>query len=385
LVTFETHKQKEFFSAKFFMSDAKRILVVIGTRPNFIKVTQLKKQAQTRGIDLRIVHTGQHYDHNMADVFFEQFELVPDYFLHANGSSVIAQMCDMMVKLEQLLHTDFTPHLLVVVGDVNSTFAGALVANKCNIPLAHIESGLRSFDDTMPEEHNRILTDAVTRYFFVTEPSGKENLLKEGKPEENIFMVGNTMIDTLVAFRDKILAAGSMEKLGLQKDKFVLMTMHRPATVDNKEGLQKLMELIRQVTKNYQLVFPIHPRTVKNLEQAGLHEGFSSISGLITTGPLDYFSFQQLVSNAAFVITDSGGIQEETTFLKIPCLTLRENTERPITCSIGSNTLIPFDLQKVKQLLDAINNGTYKKGEIPEGWDGQASARIMDIISSLPL
>lgn len=367
------------------MSAAKRILVVIGTRPNFIKVTQLKKHAQTRGIDLRIVHTGQHYDHNMADVFFEQFGLLPDYFLHANGNSVVAQMCDMMVKLEQLLLTEFTPQLLVVVGDVNSTFAGALVANKCNIPLAHIESGLRSFDDTMPEEHNRILTDALTRYFFVTEPSGKENLLKEGKSEKNIFMVGNTMIDTLVAFQHKIEAAGSMEKMGLNKNTFVLMTMHRPATVDSKEGLQKLIELILQVTKKYQLVFPIHPRTVKNLEQAGLYEEFSGIPDLITTGPLDYFAFQQLVSNAAFVITDSGGIQEETTFLKIPCLTLRENTERPITCNIGSNTLVPFDLQKVNQLVEAISKGTYKKGEIPAGWDGQSSARIIDIISSLPL
>lgn len=367
------------------MSEAKRVLVVIGTRPNFIKVTQLKKHAEKKGIDLKIVHTGQHYDHHMADVFFEQFNLLPDYFLHASGATVISQMCDIMVKLEQLIVHTFMPHLLVVVGDVNSTFAASLVANKCSIPLAHIESGLRSFDETMPEEHNRILTDAVTRYFFVTEPSGRENLLREGKPEKNIFMVGNTMIDTMVAFQEKIASSDSLKTYHLLRGKYVLMTMHRPATVDNKEGLTKLIALIKNIAQDYQLVFPVHPRTIKNLEQHGLLETFSSISGLITTGPLDYFSFQQLITGAAFVLTDSGGIQEETTFLQIPCLTLRGNTERPVTCTTGSNTLVPFELHEVRKQVNSIKSGLYKKGEIPEGWDGKASERIIEVISSLHL
>jgi UDP-N-acetylglucosamine 2-epimerase (non-hydrolysing) len=367
------------------MSEAKKILVVIGTRPNFIKVTQLKKHAHLKGLDLRIVHTGQHYDHKMADVFFEQFALTPDYFLEASGPSVVSQMCDIMTRLEQLLINEFRPHLLVVVGDVNSTFAGALVANKLGIPLAHIESGLRSFDNSMPEEHNRILTDAITDYFFVTEPSGKENLLREGKSEASVFMVGNTMIDTLVAFRENIIQSQAMQQLQVEPRKYVLMTMHRPATVDSMQGLQQLMELLRYVTRNYRLVFPVHPRTIKKLEQFGLLEEFRSIPGLLTTEPLDYFSFQQLVANAAFVLTDSGGIQEETTFLQIPCLTLRDNTERPVTCTVGSNTLVPFHLPVITAHIHSIVNGTYKKGGIPEGWDGKSSERIVDILASLKL
>ena len=361
----------------------KKILIVVGTRPNFIKVTQFKNAARKySSLELKIVHTGQHYDSKMADVFFQQFNLTPDYFLNISAASANAQIAEIMINLEQLIQTKFKPDLMIVVGDVNSTFAAALTANKMNIKLAHLESGLRSFDKTMPEEHNRILTDAIADYFFITEKSGTENILKEGVANEKIFFVGNTMIDTLVAFRTQISQSNVLEKYKIESDKFVLMTMHRPATVDNKEGLSKLIELINLVTEKYKLVFPIHPRTLKNIELFGLSESISKNKNIIYTEPLDYFSFQKLISEAKFILTDSGGIQEESTYLLKPCLTLRPNTERPITVTLGTNTLVPFDIQKINNLIVVIENGTYKKGAIPTLWDGKATERILQILSS---
>ncbi len=360
---------------------AKKILVVIGTRPNFIKVTRFRNVAANfPGIDLKIVHTGQHYDGKMADVFFEQFELVPDFFLNVKPGSPNAQMAEIMVKLEKTI-TDFQPDLVAVVGDVNSTLAAALTANKMNVRIAHIESGLRSFDRSMPEEHNRILTDEIADFHFVTEPAGLENLAKEKKPAEGIFFVGNTMIDTMIAFSKKIAQSKILDELRIKEKKFILMTMHRPGNVDAKEGLLKLFELIKEISANYAVVFPIHPRTVKNLQSLGIEDAFRSNKNLLLIDPLDYFSFQKLVRDAAFIITDSGGIQEESTFLQVPCLTLRPNTERPVTITTGTNELVPFEINAIKERIAVIEKGEYKKGSIPEKWDGHATERIFEILN----
>ena len=359
----------------------KNILVVIGTRPNFIKVTRFKEVASKYpDINLKIVHTGQHYDATMADVFFQQFNLIPDYFLNVGSGSQNFQIADIMLKLEELITSKFKPDLMVVVGDVNSTLAGALTANKLNIKLAHVESGLRSFDETMPEEINRILTDKICNLFFVTEQSGLENLKKEGVSSDKVKFVGNTMIDTLVSFSDKIEKADTLEKYNLVKQQYILTTLHRPATVDFEHGLKKLIELFENVTKKYKAVFPIHPRTVANLKKFGLYEKLVQNKNLIITEPLDYFAFQKLIKYSKFIITDSGGIQEESTFLQVPCLTLRNNTERPITCTVGTNTLVKFDISEINKLIAEIENGGYKKGLIPELWDGRATERIFECL-----
>lgn len=356
----------------------KRILIVVGTRPNFIKVTQFKKVNQSidSPFDIKIVHTGQHYDDKMAAVFFEQFELTPDFFLNIPAASANTQMAEIMLRLEKIISA-FKPDLVMVPGDVNSTFAAALTCNKMGIKIAHIESGLRSFDRTMPEEHNRILTDEITDYFFVTEQSGVDHLVKEGKNKERIFFVGNTMIDTMVAFDHKLEHNTILEKLGVKSKQFVLMTMHRPATVDFKEGLEKLLEVIEYISADHSVVFPIHPRTRHKIKEFELQDKIASLNRLVLTEPLDYFAFQKLILECSYVITDSGGIQEETTFRQIPCLTLRANTERPSTVQIGTNELIPFNLETIKTKVEAIRNGSFKKGVIPPFWDGNSTTRIL--------
>ena len=361
--------------------NTKKIFIIVGTRPNFIKVTQFKRVARNfPGLEFVIVHTGQHFDEKMADVFFRQFNLIPDVFLNVPQGSPNSQMAEIMLRLEEQIKIH-QPSLMIVVGDVNSTFAAALTANKMNIPIAHLESGLRSFDRSMPEEHNRILTDAITDYFFVTEQSGMEHLSNEQKAKESIHFVGNTMIDTMVAFEKEIELSDVLSRYHLQPQSFVLMTMHRPATVDNIEGLEKLNQLIKEVTKNYKIIFPIHPRTVKMLQMHGLYDDFSGNASLILTEPLDYFSFQKLIKNSKFILTDSGGIQEESTFLLVPCLTLRPNTERPSTVTLGTNELLPFDLALIKTKIEAIENGSYKKGQIPPLWDGKATERVVEVLA----
>lgn len=360
----------------------KKILLVIGTRPNFIKITQFKKEALAfPDVLLKIVHTGQHYDDKMADVFFKQFKLIPDYFLNIQQASANSQIAEIMIKLEALINNDFLPDLVIVVGDVNSTLAASLTANKMGIKIAHLESGLRSLDKTMPEEFNRIVTDELSEYFFVTEPSGLKNLLSEGKPEDNIHFVGNTMIDTLLAFQNEIESSTVLEELNLSHQSFVLMTMHRPATVDTEEGLTKLVHLIEDISTRYSIVFPIHPRTLKKLEEFNLKIRMENNNNLRIIEPLDYFAFQKLVKYSKFILTDSGGIQEESTFVKVPCLTLRPNTERPVTVTEGTNTLVPFDQEVISDLIKQIENGSYKKGSIPLNWDGQSTKRVLEFIS----
>jgi UDP-N-acetylglucosamine 2-epimerase (non-hydrolysing) len=362
----------------------KKVYILIGTRPNFIKVTQFKKVASQyySNIEIKIIHTGQHYDEKMADVFFQQFDLIPDYYLNISPASPNKQIAEILVKLDDLVLTIGKPDWLVVPGDVNSTLAGSIFANKAEIKLAHLESGLRSFDNTMPEEHNRIVTDMLSDLFFVTENSGMKHLLAEGKDKNKLHMVGNTMIDTMVAFDEKIEGSDVLDKMNLVKEQFVLMTMHRPATVDDKTEMQKLIALMDHITLKYKIVFPVHPRTLKNAEKFGLLDAFTKNANLIISEPMDYFAFQKLVKYCKFIVTDSGGIQEESTFRQKPCVTLRPNTERPITVDIGSNTLLPFELEKLKDIIAQIENGSYKKGSIPENWDGKSTERILKILSS---
>ncbi len=361
----------------------KRVLIIVGTRPNFIKVTQFKRVAEDfDDLEVRIVHTGQHFDKNMSEVFFTQFGLQPDYFLTIGEGSPNTQMAKIMLGLEDLIQKQYRPDLLVVPGDVNSTFAAALTANKMGIKLAHLESGLRSFDRDMPEEINRILTDEIADHYFITEQSGVDNLKKEEKNGQ-LHLVGNTMIDTLVAYEDKIEASNIMNELKLVGSSFALMTIHRPSNVDSLEGLQKLYDLILNLSEKYKVVFPIHPRTTARIKDFNLEEQFNSLQNLILLGPLGYFEFQKLVKQASFILTDSGGIQEESTFRRVPCLTLRENTERPITVDMGTNTLVSFDVEDLLSYIGKIEAKTYKMGEVPPLWDGDSTRRILEVISTI--
>ncbi|MCE2846214.1 MAG: UDP-N-acetylglucosamine 2-epimerase (non-hydrolyzing) [Sphingobacteriales bacterium] len=357
----------------------KRLLIVVGTRPNFIKVSQFRfcNQAMGSPFDIRILHTSQHHDSQMAEVFFKQIRLDPDIILDPIQGSPIARTATMLAALEDQMLKE-KPDLVLVVGDVDSTFAGAWVANRLGIPCAHVESGLRSRDRSMPEEINRILTDHLCDHFFVTEPSGSTNLLAEGKHADQISFAGNTMIDTLVAFDEEIQSNDIRSRLGIQGQDYLLMTMHRPATVDNLVGLQQLASLLEEITRLYPIVFPVHPRTRNNIKAMGLSERFSAIPGLLFTDPLDYFAFQALILHAKAVITDSGGVQEETTFRGVPCLTLRPNTERPVTVEVGTNVLVSSEPKEIIGMLNDIGSGRFKKGSIPQGWDGHATARILE-------
>jgi UDP-N-acetylglucosamine 2-epimerase (non-hydrolysing) len=363
-----------------------KLLLVVGTRPNYIKVTQFKKVAEQQfknQFDIKIVHTGQHFDKSMADVFFQQLDIWPDFFLNIPQASPNVQMGEIMIRLEQLITNEFQPDVILVPGDVNSTLAAALTAYKLGVKLGHLESGLRSFDRGMPEEINRILVDEISDVFFVTEKSGIDNLLQEGKPKENIHFVGNTMIDTLVAFDKDIAAMNLLDAHNLVKDEFILVTIHRPATVDNKEGLEGLLQLLSAMPEASQIVFPMHPRTLNNIKRFGLEAQFEELQHVLVLEPLDYFSFQNLIHNCKMVLTDSGGIQEETTFKQKPCVTLRPNTERPSTIEIGSNTLLHFDQEKILKTIHSIMDDTYKKGEVPDLWDGRATDRILSILANL--
>jgi UDP-N-acetylglucosamine 2-epimerase (non-hydrolysing) len=329
----------------------------------------------------RLVHTGQHYNHNMSDVFFEELGLPqPDYALRIGKQGVIAQLGEMMQGIEGVVLA-YRPDLMAVVGDVNSTLAGALVANKMGVQLAHVESGLRSRDRSMPEENNRMVTDAITDLFFVTEEDGRRNLLQEGKPESAIHLVGNTMIDTLVVYDAQIRQSAILERLRLAPQAYALMTMHRPGNVDTREGLEKLIAVLDSLTEADPIVFPVHPRTLNRLNEFNLFHHVERNKQLILMEPAGYLDFQHLVLHARYVITDSGGIQEETTFRRVPCLTLRPNTERPSTLTTGSNTLLGFDTEKIRQTVASIHAGTYKSCGVPPRWDGKATERIFAVLN----
>lgn len=359
-----------------------KVVIVVGTRPNFIKITQFEKEFNQFGnfFDYKLVHTGQHYDQNMSQVFFGQLGLKkPDITLNVKGKTPAEQIGTIIIKLDEFFN-EFQPDLVIVVGDVNSTMAAAVAANKRNIRLAHLESGLRSHDREMPEEINRILTDNITNEFYVTEQSGLDNLKAEIKRKANIHFVGNTMIDTLVAFNTEIQADDILEEIKVQEKEYALMTMHRPRNVDSEEALRKMLDIIKHITEYTKLVFPIHPRTSNSLKKYGLYKILTSNQSVILTKPLGYLSFQKLIACSKFVVTDSGGIQEETTFRQIPCLTLRPNTERPVTVTVGTNELVPFDPHIIGSKIEAIHNNIYKTGSIPKFWDGKSTQRIVNII-----
>lgn len=362
----------------------KKILIVVGTRPNFIKITRFHAVlAQFPNLEMKVVHTGQHYDDKMSNIFFTQFGFQPDFWLNVSSGSPAARMGEIITKLEALMRDTYAADCVMVVGDVDSTLAAAITAHKMGKTLVHLESGLRSFDRGMPEENNRILTDEITDHFFVTEESGVKHLKAAGKAEERIHMVGNTMIDTLVNFDEEIQKSKILDELGISPQEFVLMTMHRPATVDFKEGLEKLLKILTKVSELRPIIFPIHPRTRARFESFGLMEELTDLKNVVLADPMGYFSFQKLIHSCKYVLTDSGGIQEETTFRRVPCLTLRPNTERPSTVDLGTNTLVPFDVDIILGLVDQIESDTYKSGEIPPLWDGHATERIVSVLSEI--
>lgn len=357
-----------------------KLLFVVGARPNFMKtapvVNALKKYA---GVECKICHTGQHYDAKMSDVFFKQLEISePEYYLGVGSGSHAVQTAKIMTEIEPVL-LEWKPDILVVAGDVNSTIAASLTAVKLGIRIAHIESGLRSFDRSMPEEINRILTDAISDYLFVTEISGVNNLKSDGVDDSKVFFVGNCMIDTLVKFLPVIEKTDSLSQYSLKPQNYFLMTFHRPANVDNPEFLLQLSEFMKEYSGEYKIVFPVHPRTRSNMEKAGVN--LNDINNLVLTEPLGYIEFMSLVKDAKVIVTDSGGIQEESTFLKVPCVTVRDNTERPVTVDIGSNYLAGTNFENVKKYVDLILSGKGKNSVIPELWDGKAGERIAEILA----
>lgn len=352
-----------------------RILHVVGARPNFMKVAPVYR-ALSQHLQVRqtVVHTGQHYDFNMSDVFFQQLGLAPpDFNLQAGSGSHARQTAEIMTRFEPLLF-DLAPDLVLVYGDVNSTVAAALVCSKLHIPVGHVEAGLRSFDRSMPEEINRVLTDQLAELLFTPSEDGNLNLAREGVPAEQVHLVGNVMIDTLV----QMLPAAERQPVPDVPERFALVTLHRPSNVDDPAWLQEILQSLQTIAEDLAVIFPVHPRTRDQIAKLGRNG--SRIRGLTLLDPLPYLTFLALQRNATVVITDSGGIQEETTFLGIPCLTVRENTERPITVQAGTNMLVGRDPQRLLVQMEAILSGHWKKGRIPPLWDGHAAERIADVI-----
>jgi len=358
-----------------------KIILVVGTRPNFMKVAPLMKVLSNH-LDIItpiLVHTGQHYDRELSELFFEQLKMSePDIFLGVGSGSHAEQTAKIMVELERVLN-DEKPDLVIVFGDVNSTLASAVVTAKLCIRLAHVEAGLRSFDNTMPEEINRIVTDRLSDYLFITENSALVNLKKEGISKEKIFFVGNIMIDSLINNLETAQDSNILEQLDLSKHEYVTLTMHRPANVDNHEILAKLISIISKIGEKVPVIFPCHPRTKKRMEQYGLLSNIDN-KFLRIIRPLGYIDFLKLQMGSKFIITDSGGIQEETTYLGIPCITIRDNTERPITVDIGSNVITGINAEKIIETADNIIDGKGKTCKVPKMWDGKTSDRILGIL-----
>jgi len=348
----------------------KKILVVAGARPNFMKIAPLIREINKNKLDLTLVHTGQHYDKQMSDVFFEDLEIPkPNFNLNVGSSSHAIQTAKIMVEFEKVCKT-VAPDLLIVPGDINSTMACTLVAKKMNIKVAHIEAGLRSGDLEMPEEINRIVTDSISDYFFVTEESGIRNLLNEGHSNDNIFFVGNLMIDSLYFSLKKICQKND------QKFDYGLITLHRPSNVDDINQLNPILEALTKISEHIRLKFVIHPRTKKILSENNIKFG----SSIETLESLSYLDFLELMKNAKVVFTDSGGIQEETTVLGIPCYTIRNNTERPITIEQGSNRLVGTNKSNIINSFVKHRFDLRKNYAVPKFWDGLSSKRIVDII-----
>jgi UDP-N-acetylglucosamine 2-epimerase (non-hydrolysing) len=359
-----------------------KVVNVVGTRPNFVKAAPLMEAFGRHGLTQCLVHTGQHYDREVSGLLFEDLGLPePDINLDVKSGSHAQQTAQIMCRFEPVLEQE-RPDMVVVVGDVNSTIACALVAVKMGIPVAHVEAGLRSFDRSMPEEINRILTDAISHLWFASEPSAVENLIHEGAATERIHLVGNVMIDSLLRHRDRARCLPTLESFGLRgaggRVPFAIVTLHRPSNVDSPVQLRRWLEALRELNSRIPVIFPIHPRTRRQMEDFHLDGLLDEIR---VTGPMGYLEFLGLLCDAALVVTDSGGIQEETTVLGIPCLTVRDSTERPITVHIGTNRLVGSDPRKMLSAAYEILDGKTPHGRIPELWDGCAAERIAQIIA----
>ena len=357
----------------------KPIILVVGARPNFMKIAPIYAELQSRGQELILLHTGQHYDDNMSKVFFDDLGMPkPDIYMGIGSGSHAYQTGTVMIEFEKICQ-EKDPSMVVVVGDVNSTVACTIVCAKMGIPCAHVEAGLRSFDRDMPEEINRILTDSVADLLLTPSPDGDEHLRAEGIAEERIIRVGNVMIDSLYSNLTRAESSSIQDELGLEDD-YSILTLHRPSNVDDEGIFAGIISALEVIGKEIQIVFPMHPRTEKMAKQFSLYERIASIPKIKITGPVGYLDFVALMSNSKLVLTDSGGLQEETTALGIPCITLRENTERPITVTEGTNTIVGCDPELIKSTaLDALTTGG-KSGRIPEMWDGKTAHRIADVL-----
>lgn len=362
-----------------------KIISVAGARPNFMKIAPLMEAFRNHpAITPMLVHTGQHYDERMSDLFFRQLGIPePDVNLGIGSGSHAVQTADIMKAFEPICLAE-KPDAVLVVGDVNSTIACGLVAVKLGIRLVHVEAGLRSFDRSMPEEINRVLTDSISDVLFCTEGSGVENLRREGVDPGRIFLVGNVMIDTLLKNRDKADASPILQSLGLAPGGYAVLTLHRPSNVDDPAIFGRLLDALDVVQKDMPVVFPIHPRTRKNVASMALGARIEGMKNLRLIDPAGYLDFLKLTANARLVLTDSGGIQEETTILKVPCITLRENTERPVTAEIGSNQIVGTSPAKIIEAYRRIISGQQRQPQVPPLWDGHAATRIADILAKTP-
>lgn len=378
------------------MRRKKKIISVVGARPNFVKLAPIEREFRKYKSQFThiIVHTGQHYDYKLSQIFFKDLDMPkPDIYLGAGSASHAAQTAKIMTEFEKVVIKE-KPDLVIVFGDVNSTIACALVCSKityngASVPVAHVEAGLRSFDLTMPEEINRIVTDTLSKYLFITEKTGVTNLLKEGIDKSKIFLVGDTMIDSLVHYRSKIDKSKVLRRLKLQPKKFILSTIHRPANVDNKPSLSKIISIFKKISAkalsydpDIKIILPVHPRTLKMAGRFGLLKKVKAIKNLLLIEPLGYTDFIKLLTTCKLVITDSGGIQEEATFLKIPCLTLRDSFERPETLELGTNTLCMLNEKLILVKIKEVFEGSYKRGKIPRLMDGKASKRVVSVLKS---
>jgi UDP-N-acetylglucosamine 2-epimerase (non-hydrolysing) len=357
-----------------------RIVFVAGARPNFMKIAPiLHAMAEYEEIETLVVHTGQHYDKKMSDIFFEQLDIPEPIINFGIGGGTREDQIEQTMRAFSRFVDEMKPDAVLVVGDVNSTVACSRVAKSKNITIIHVEAGLRSFDQSMPEEVNRIETDQLSDYLFVTEESGMTNLLRErvaGQP----FLVGNVMIDTLVRQLRTVQPEALLNKMSLHAKKYVVGTFHRPSNVDTKKALNNVLEIVEYTAARTKFLLPLHPRTRNSLSQYGLLKRLQNHPNVVVSEPLGYADFISAVSQSLGIITDSGGIQEETTFLRIPCITMRENTERPVTVEVGTNVLAGTDTAMVKNAIDDLHAKNVKKGGVPEFWDGRAAPRIVKIL-----
>ena len=363
----------------------KHLYLIAGVRPNFMKIAPIIRALEEKSdlFSYEIIHTGQHYDHAMNEIFFEELGIPePNYHLNCGGGSHSEQTAKIMMAFEKIC-TRKTPDCVLVVGDVNSTLACSLVAKKLHIPVAHVEAGLRSGDHSMPEEINRLVTDSISDWFFCTEPDGVNNLLLEGKDEKQVFHVGHVMVDNLLYQKEKLTGVMrntlSSEKLKENFSKYGVITLHRPANVDDKDTLKSICVALNTIARKIPLIFPVHPRTKNYLDKYNI----TLDRNIYLTDPLSYMDFLNLWKDAILVLTDSGGIQEETTALDVPCLTLRNNTERPITLSEGTNTLVGTQSSTIIDAANEILLGKVKKGSRPDLWDGHSANRIVDCLSNI--